>query len=259
MLNQFSSTCFNTLLSPKWVWNKQCEHSADPEGGCRFCSSIAQVCVAAVVGEGEVDAHGVFFPRDSTQRGEDAALLVQNHTEISWKNTVHQSLSENMSLGEIHSKNTQNKPSWLVSSCPGKQSFSVLFLSFASFKCCSVTRGGVLTFLSHGSAGQTSLARRTLHGESDAIQRWDGRKHTGVTEEGNWRTDTFVKNPKKRLRVFVLQRICCDCDEDPKRWNDRNWTTNFSECKDNHRAGILIISWLFRYFFWNAKFAGFSF
>lgn len=41
--------------------------------------------VAAFIGEGEVESQRVFFTRDSAQGGQDAALLVQNHTEVPWK------------------------------------------------------------------------------------------------------------------------------------------------------------------------------
>lgn len=85
----------------------------------------------------------------------------------------------------------QNKPSTHRQLCL-EPSFSVHFLSFDSFKFYWVI-GGVLTFLAHSSAGQTHLSRWTLQGESDTVQRWDGGEHTGVTEEGDWRTDVLVK------------------------------------------------------------------
>lgn len=109
---------------------------------------VAQVCVAAFVGEGEVESHGVFFSCDSTQGRQYAALLVQHNAEVPFKK-----------------KN---------------QKTSVHFSYFCQF--CSVYS---LTFLAHGSAGQTDLPGGALEGESDAVERGDGGEDAGVTEEGN--------------------------------------------------------------------------
>lgn len=109
------------------------------------------------------------------------------------------SSAENISFWRHSQSYTHAHASQLCS----KLLFSVLFLGFDSFKCFvlffSVSLSA-LTFLSHSFAGQTDLARRTLQGESDTVQGWDGGEHTGVAEERNWRTDMLVRTIQQKQR-----------------------------------------------------------
>lgn len=136
---------------------------------------FAQVCVAALTGKGEAQSkQGVSPSCDPTQGGQDAALVIQHSTEVSW---------------ESASKNKCIAPSWLICALPLKKpSLSVLFLSFESFKCTTASRL------------QSRLPPPLLCSErkSDAVQRGNRGQHVLFFVVVVWFASTVMK-PSSRF------------------------------------------------------------
>lgn len=59
-----------------------------------------------------------------------------------------------------------------------------------------------LTSSPRRDAGQAALASRTLQGELEAVQRGDGREHTGVAVQTGWRDSTETFSSKLFFQHF---------------------------------------------------------